>query len=246
MGIISENLTYMVTSKFMMIYTTYQGYIIPVSRVETIFVGETCTKVSMYGKGLKVIRDNPFILDDLYLFLQSNCWLVADITLSRIDVTTDTNKIDFSIKCLLKTTKTMIFRWDGWIETKYFWSKKSNIFIRYYNKKKELSDKWYSWLYLEYTNVPEVMRYEIQLKGDWIPKEVRRQVDNLTWLTDIILNMWSPYPMLFKYKKGKADPNRAVELFNGFLKNLTSIYDITQVADKLDIIYNERYKQHVW
>lgn len=227
-----------------MIYITYNSLIIPFARIETITVQNIKnTKISIYWKWLKVVRDVPILLDDFLVLLQTY-WYKDSLVYSRLDVTADYSQIAFNIKCLLNSVKVNIICGDAWIETKYFWSKKSSVLIRYYNKLKELSDKWRLDLYPEYQKHKSVMRYEIQLKSKSIPNKVHYNYSNLQGLKSICL--WEDAVKLHEKpnsRKSKQSIKRAKSLLSSFLSSLSSRYYLNDDLDDINFIYDTRLNE---
>lgn len=241
-------------SRWCIAYVVYYDLIVPVCRFETITVlSEKKTKVSVYWKWLKVFRESPELYEE-FVALLFHMWYKEKYSFSycRLDVTSDYSRLNFTIKCLLKTRKNS--KWfairnmeNGSFETKYFWSKKSSVYIRYYNKKLELSEKWWQDLYPEYEQYNQVMRYEIQLKSKSIPKNVQENYNTLSGLSDLIL--WhdtNQMHIAFPSRKSKHSLIRAKSLFSSFLTSLSTRYDLSDSLDDINILYNQRLKQYAW
>ena len=128
-------------------------------------------RVQLYGKGILVInRENLWRnLENLLFFFGMN-----DITLTRTDYAIDCEKINFEKKNLLKAKKAGQFHnaRTGELEYLGFWAKgKSPLFIRYYDKKKDLQRTKFERLYPEYEKYDTIMRYELQVNSDGISPE---------------------------------------------------------------------------
>lgn len=137
-------------------------------------------RVQIYGKGLLIInrenlREN---FESLLYFFGLN-----EVVMTRIDYAIDTQKINFKKKNTLNAKKWgqihSVKTWE--IEYLGFWSKwVSPLYLRYYNKKKDLVDSNYEWLYPEYKKFKEIMRYELQVNSDGIsPEDKNKKVADI-------------------------------------------------------------------
>lgn len=153
---------------------------------------ERYLKVNIYWKWVKLIREEG-LRSDVYTLLHEYCWL-KDIILTRVDYTVDCWKYNFRKKNSLKAQwgwsiykkdrkvkdndlDTLNTRIDNLnkISTKkkakiqylLFGNKSSSNarFIRYYDKKAEIIARWTQFLYPEYFEYPQVMRYELQVNS---------------------------------------------------------------------------------
>lgn len=146
---------------------SYMGYSIRLFRVWEIQIWwELVLKVDFYGKGLKIIREDN-LRSNVELIFRKQFWM-DEIKLTRVDYTVDCGRYCFNKKNSLKTSiKWKIEKADN-IEYLVFGRKgQSARFIRYYDKKKEIIDRWTAWLYPEYFWSDEIMRYELQVNSDW-------------------------------------------------------------------------------
>lgn len=223
---------------YLMVYVLHLWLIIPFARIETIHISTLpYTKVSLYWKWLKAMRDVPHLYSSfISLFVQ--LWYKYErLYYTRLDITRDYSRLWFNIKCKLRTKKTFTVYWHSWLETKYFWSPKSSVYIRYYNKKKELADKWRLDLYPEYQSITEVMRYEIQIKNKAIPLHINQDYSTILWLKKLAL--WEDQTKSLKYvsKSTKQSNKRAKQLFQSFLYSLSSRYYLQDVKQDLHLIY---------
>lgn len=145
-------------------------------------------RCQIYGKGLLILnREN---LREKFESLLKFFWLNS-ICLTRIDYAVDCKKINFKKKNTLNARKGgQIHNVKTWeIEYVGFWSRwVSPLYLRYYNKKRDLKDSNYERLYPEYDKYDQVMRYELQVNSDGIsPNDKIITVDELK----NIANFWS-------------------------------------------------------
>ena len=137
-------------------------------------------RVQIYGKGLLILnrenlREN---FNNLLLFFG-----LREVFLTRIDYAVDCKKINFKKKNTLNARKwgdiKNLKTWE--IEYTGFGSKGvSPLYLRYYNKKRDLKDTNYEWLYPEYDQYDQVMRYELQVNSDWIsPNDKETTIDKI-------------------------------------------------------------------
>lgn len=60
-------------------------------------------------------------------------------------------------------------------------------FIRYYDKKAEIIARWTQYLYPEYFEYPNVMRYELQVNSKWFDEDERHlKIEDIEWF----VNFW--------------------------------------------------------
>ena len=128
-------------------------------------------KVSMYGKWLKVLREDIDLWKTLRTLFQDFLGFDNEITICRIDYTCDCAKYNFRKSNSMRVLRGADFKnkedWKMEIKTIYFWKRShdSAYFIRYYDKKQEIQDHETQWLYPEYTFIDEVMRYELSVNS---------------------------------------------------------------------------------
>ena len=195
------------------------GKVVKIFRLQELKINDKWNlKVDLYWKWVKLIREE-WLWSDVYRVLTEYCKL-DDITLTRADYTVDCAKYNFRKKNSLKcTTWWVINKWNRvihekdydiikdipWlnntindpnkkIQYKLFGNKSSSSahFIRYYDKKREIVQRWTQFLYPEYFDVPEVMRYELQVNSKWFNDDERHlKVDQIydfitfgLWITD--------------------------------------------------------------
>lgn len=148
-------------------------------------------RVQLYGKGILVInRENLWRnLENLLFFFGMN-----DITLTRTDYAIDCEKINFEKRNSLKAKKAGQFHdaRTGELEYLGFWAKgKSPLFIRYYDKKKDLERTKFEWLYPEYQRYSTIMRYELQVNSDGIsPDHKNKTVYDLEKIANFWQEIW--------------------------------------------------------
>lgn len=228
---------------------SYDWFVIPLFRLETIVVdNKDHTRVAIYWKWLHIMRMDNDIVSSFYDCMDILLFNSQYITLSRIDVTTDASKLDFSVKCNINTKYAPIFRNNitKVMETKYYGKKSDPVMVRMYNKKVELNDKWYSHLYPEYDQYDNIMRYEIVLRGRGIPKDMKKHFSSLeslrpllTWdyTDDISINSLS---LAREYhKKGTRTNKKLFVDFNAYLNKIKDKYDMKQIWSMLDNIYDD-------
>lgn len=141
---------------------------------------ERFLRVQLYGKWLLIInRENlRRNLENLLFFFGVN-----EITLTRIDYAIDCQKMNFQKPNSLKAKKAGQFHNARTWELEYLWfgaKGKSPLFIRYYDKKKDLKGTKFERLYPEYSKYETVMRYELQVNSDGIsPNDKEKTVYDL-------------------------------------------------------------------
>lgn len=123
--------------------------------------------VDLYWKGCKLIREE-WLRDELYLLFNYYLWM-DHIILTRADYTVDCQKMNFRKANWLKCKISWLIRENWQVAYMTFWKKShdSAKFLRYYDKKQEILDRWTSHLYPEYSLLKSVMRYELQVNSKW-------------------------------------------------------------------------------
>lgn len=164
----------------------YEGKIVDMAQLnEFTYEGKRFLRVQLYGKGLLIInRENlRNELENLLFFF----WM-SEITLTRIDYAIDCEKMNFGKKNYLNAKKGWQFHnvrtWE--IEYIGFGSKGvSPLFLRYYDKKKDLKVSNYEWLYPEYRQYDTVMRYELQVNSAGIASDDKnKHIYDLKWIVN--------------------------------------------------------------
>lgn len=176
--------------------------IVPIFRLQELKLSwskDWNLKVDLYWKWVKLIREE-WLWCDVLRVLKDYCKL-DDITLTRADYTVDCAKYNFRKKNTLRnSTSWVICKANRVIHEKdyditknieslnktindkqkkvqyiLFGNKSSSTarFIRYYDKKREIVARWTQFLYPEYFDVPEVMRYELQVNSKWFDDDER-------------------------------------------------------------------------
>lgn len=174
--------------------------VITIFRLQELKINkERNLKVDLYWKWVKLIREE-LLRPDVLRVLKEYCKL-DDIILTRADYTVDCAKYNFRKKNTLRSlTWWNIFKNNRVIREKdydilkdidllnktindkkrkinykLFWTKSSSSahFIRYYDKKREIVQRWTQFLYPEYFDVPQVMRYELQVNSKWFDEDER-------------------------------------------------------------------------
>lgn len=157
-------------------------------------------KCDLYWKWVKLIRE-IWLRHDFYRVMTDYCGF-NDIVLTRADYTVDCAVYNFNKKNTLRTmndwsiSKTVrkkrdrdldtlnmkIFEYNEKFKQKrkkvqylLFGNKSSSTarFIRYYDKKAEIIARWTAYMYPEYFEYPNVMRYELQVNSKWFDDEER-------------------------------------------------------------------------
>lgn len=126
--------------------------------------------VDLYWKGCKLIREE-WLRDELYLLFTYYLWM-SEITITRADYTVDCIKKNFRKANSLACRKSWLIRENGELSYMTFWRKSHDTarFLRYYDKKMEIESRWTSHLYPEYSLLPNVMRYELQVNSKGFDK----------------------------------------------------------------------------
>lgn len=158
--------------KFLFLYYSHLWHVVNIARFyELIIQNELVMKVDFYGKWILVVnRDNIW---EYFVWYLKVLWFY-NIRVTRVDYAVDCQKLNFRKSNKLKTKIKWLIRNDWEVEYYAFGRKwKSSHFIRYYNKKVELEKRKTLWLYPEYYFLPSVMRYELQVNGEWMDPHER-------------------------------------------------------------------------
>lgn len=183
----------------------YEGKIMEIGQLNE-FTGKWWARflrVQLYGKWLLVVnRENlRDELENLLFFFG-----MSEITLTRIDYAIDCEKMNFKKPNYLKAKKSWQFTnlRTGELEYLGFGAKwVSPLFLRYYDKKKDLKDSKFERLYPEYAQYDTVMRYELQVNSDWISEKAKYQ-----HIYDLkgIVNFWK---QVYKTKRSHKKYNES-------------------------------------
>lgn len=193
--------------------------------------------VSLYWKWLKVLRDDYSLYQSLKCFFTDWLELWEDLTITRIDYTVDCAKLNFRKQNSLNNKKWWYIFADKEtnVETKYFGVKShdSAMFIRYYDKKKDLVKSDFLRLYPEYKYLDQVMRYELSVNSKWLD-DYERNI-KLNSLYDLI-NLG--YDIPFRNRKWEKDMLHWKDetLLNTCVKNINLMKNIWDI-DSLDKLY---------
>ena len=195
------------------------GKIVPIFRLQEIKLAKDNNhnlKVDLYWKWVKLIREE-WLWNDVYTVLTKYCKM-QDVKLTRADYTVDCAKYNFRKQNTLRSTSSWIIvkanhriqenNYDiikdiPWlnktindptkkVQYKLFGNKSSSTarFIRYYDKKREIVARGTQFLYPEYFDVPEVMRYELQVNSKWFDEDERNiTVDQVIEFINFGLNI---------------------------------------------------------
>lgn len=150
--------------------TAFMWYSVKICQLQEVKIKDRIVlKIDIYWKWLKLIREDKDLWCLLKLFFSDRLLLWEELTITRIDYTVDCAKYNFRKENSLKCRVSWIYTKDGEVKTKYFWRKwhDTAMFIRYYDKKEEISVRGTSNLYPEYQFLPVVMRYELQVNSKW-------------------------------------------------------------------------------
>ena len=199
--------------------------------------------VDVYGKCIKLIRENNLrpSLYKLFVYYLG----MDDIIITRADYTVDCMKMNFNKANTLKfKVSWTISNW--WVVRYKTFGKKwhdSALFLRYYDKKHEIESRWTSYLYPEYSLVPNVMRYELQVNSKGFDKWEREiSIDDLFWFLtldyDVSLRYW-------KHEKFKKDDSVYCEVMRWLqeLKRKKYIDDLLKIRfylENLEILKDEK------
>ena len=155
--------------------------------------------VDLYWKWLKLIREE-WLWDELYLLF--NYYLCMDeIVLTRVDYTVDCQKRDFDkVNTLSNRVGAEFYRVENnhkIITGRYYWRSRhdSARFLRYYDKKHDNEVKNQSHLYPEYSLIPFVMRYELQVNSKGLDDyerciTINQLYDVITMWKEIKSSVW--------------------------------------------------------
>lgn len=143
---------------------------------------EVVLDIDIYWKGCKLIREE-WIREELYLLFTYYLWMES-ITLTRADYTVDCQKMNFRKSNTLNYKKSWLIKEKDEFSYMTFGKKShdSAKFLRYYDKKLEIKTRHSEHLYPEYSLLPSVMRYELQVNSKWFDKYEREiKIDDLFW-----------------------------------------------------------------
>lgn len=130
---------------------------------------ELVLDVDLYWKWLKLIREE-WLREELYLLFSYYLWM-NEIVLTRVDYTVDCQKRDFDKENTLSNRVWAEFHKiennHKIITGRYYGRARhdSARFLRYYDKKEDIREKNMDHLYPEYSLIPFVMRYELQVNS---------------------------------------------------------------------------------
>lgn len=204
--------------------------------------------VTIYWKGLKILREDYDLWLSLKCFFKDWLELWEDLTVTRIDYTVDCAKYNFRKQNSLKTKKWGIIKNKNNIETMYFWVKRhdSAMFIRYYDKKADLVSSWFVDLYPEYKFIDQVMRYELVVNSKGLDDYER--VIKFNNLYDLI-TLWYDIPFRdrtwendkYYHWKDETILNTCVKNIN-LLKNSWDFESLDKLFIYLDTIYRKNWR----
>ena len=221
--------------------TAYMWYSVKVCQLAEMKIwNQIVLKVDLYGKGLKLLREDIDLYKSFKIFCSDWLDLWEDLTITRIDYTVDCMKLNFRKYNSLRCRCSGVYYKDGLTKTKYFWKRwhDSAMFIRYYDKKEEISNRNTSYLYPEYQFLPEVMRYELQVNSKWFDPDER--VIKLKDLYSVIsLGYHIGYNTSPHNRKKDESTYELIIEKNNELKNIKDNESLDKVRIYLDWIYRK-------
>lgn len=221
--------------------TSYLWYSIKVCQLAEFKIwNQIVLKVDLYWKWLKLLREDKDLYNSFRLFCSDWLELWEELTITRIDYTVDCMKLNFRKVNSLKYRCSWTYYKDWLTKTKYFWKRwhDSCMFIRYYDKKEEISKRWSSMLYPEYQYLPEVMRYELQVNSKWFDKSERIiKLKDLYNLINLGYHVWNNTES-HKRKKDETLYSEICDRIN-MLKNIKDYESLNKVWIYLDWIYRK-------
>lgn len=194
--------------------------------------------VDLYGKGIKLIRENDLrgSLYKLFVYYLG----MDDIKLTRVDYTVDCIKQNFdkknSLSCRVSQIITNKVGGENLVKYKTFGRKwhDSAFFLRYYDKKHEINCRWTWYLYPEYSLLPSVMRYELQVNSKWLDRlESEIKIDELYSFLTLEKSIPSPFGKHEKKYKDETIEKQVID----WIKKLVKLKD-EDALDKIRYILN--------
>lgn len=225
------------------ISTSYMWYSIKLCQLQEMKINNKIVlKIDLYWKWLKLLREDKDLRNSLNIFFRDFLLLWDEITLCRVDYTVDCMKINFRKENTLRCRCSWMFSKDWEVKTKYYGVKwhDSAMFLRYYDKKEEISIRWTSMLYPEYQFLPCVMRYELQVNSKWFDKS-----DRLIKFSDLysVICMWYNIKDRDRSKEKSKDEdivNEVIRLLNKLNSPSLPDYDsLDKVYIYLDSLYRK-------
>lgn len=223
------------------ISTSYYWYSIKICQLQEVKIwNKLVLKIDIYGKGLKLLRDDVDLRRSLKTFFSDFLMLGDELTITRIDYTVDCMKLNFRKQNSLRCRVSGVFSKDWEVKTKYFGVKwhDSAMFIRYYDKKEEIAKRWTSMLYPEYQFLPCVMRYELQVNSKGFDKSERViKFTDLYW----VITLWYNIGDRNRKKEIKKDESTYKDIVNLIekLKNDKDYDSLDKVYVFLDSMYRK-------
>lgn len=217
---------------------SHMGIVIKLCQLREMKIWEKIVlKIDIYWKWLKLLREDSDLYKTFYIFCRDRLMLWEDINITRIDYTVDCAKLNFRKKNSLRCRVSWLFTKDGDPKTKYFGKRwhDSALFIRYYDKKEEISVRGTEILYPEYRFLPCVMRYELQVNSKWLSKEDKEI--KLSQLHDLIC-LWYEIPDRLKKLKKEEKDETDLESCIKSIKSLINKKDLDSIQ-KLLIYIND-------
>lgn len=223
------------------ISTSFMWYAVKICQLRELKIWtKIVLKVDLYWKWLKLLRDDYDLWKSFNVFCRDWLCLWDELTITRIDYTVDCSKINFRKENSLRCRVSWIFSKDWEVKTKYFGVKwhDSAMFIRYYDKKEEISKRWTAMLYPEYQFIDHVQRYELQVNSKWL--DVYERCIKYSQLYDLI-TMWLNVSVKKRnnsLKKDESSYKLIVSEINK-LKNANDYESLNKVFIYLESVYRK-------
>lgn len=156
------------------IYRLYYGQTLHVASFAENYVdSQSVLRCDLYGKWLLVMNREDR-RDDFETVLQF--WGMQEVTITRIDYAVDCIRLNRNKLCTLKSQFSDVKRENGVPYSVTFGKKQTSPqFIRYYDKIKDIKENGFEWLYPEYRQYDQLMRYELQVNSDGIAHSEKQQ-----------------------------------------------------------------------
>ena len=199
--------------------------------------GKIVLDCDLYWKGIKLIRENDLRTSLYKLFTY---YLEMDeIKITRVDYTVDCIKQNFDkqnrLSCRVSWSISNKVDWVNQVKYKTFGRKwhDSAYFLRYYDKKHEIESRGTQYLYPEYSLLPSVMRYELQVNSKWLNKLESEITINQLYS---FLTLQKEIPSPFGRHEKKRDQSIEEQVI-AWIKKLVKMKD-EDALDKIKFILN--------
>lgn len=223
------------------ISTSYMWYSVKICQLREMKIWtQIVLKVDLYWKWLKLLRDDKDLRNSFNIFMRDRLMLWEELTITRIDYTVDCQKMNFRKENTLRCRVSGVFSKDWNVKTKYFGVKwhDSAMFIRYYDKKEEISVRWTAMLYPEYQFIDHVQRYELQVNSKWLDDYERCIKFNDLYN---LINMWFQIWIRKRWNEVKKDESSYKLIVNEInkLRNEKDIESLQKVRIYLDWVFRK-------